>query len=126
MFDPDENLGFATKVHRDKKMGDEAGIRAAVSRCYYSSLLTVKPYLGPDKPDDDDLHDIAIDFVQNMDRELADRLITLYNYRIIADMADGVSWDRDVIASVHGMARVFNQSIKRILAARGARSAPGP
>ena len=45
MFDPDENLGLAAKARDDKKMGDDAGIRAAVSRCHYSSLLTAEPHL---------------------------------------------------------------------------------
>lgn len=126
MFDPDENLRIAMKIHGDKKMNDQAWIRAAVSRCYYSSLLTVKPHLGPDKSSDDDLHSNAMHFVHNVNRGLADQLRYLYNHRIMADMDDDVSWDRDVIACVHGMAKMFNCEIKRILGASGAHSSPGP
>lgn len=46
MFDPAENLGIAMKIYGDKKTSGEVWIRAAVSRCYYSSLLTAKPHLG--------------------------------------------------------------------------------
>ncbi len=126
MFDPDENLKIAVKIHGDKGMSNEAGVRAAVSRCYYSSLLTVKPYLGSAVPDDDRLHGIAMCFVQKMDRRLGDRLGYLYELRLKADMASGVTWDRDMIADVHGVAKRFNDEIKRILSASSARPRPSP
>lgn len=126
MFDPDDNLGLALKIYMDRRMSDEAGIRAAVSRCYYSSLLTVKPHLGPGKPDSDDLHGIAMCFVQGVDRSLADQLEYLYNHRVMADMGDDVPWDRDVIADAHATAKVLNGDIRRILGASGARHLPGP
>lgn len=107
-------------------MGDEAGTRAAVSRCCYSSPLTVKPHLGPGRPDGDGLHDTAMRFVPGADRGLADRPEYLYNHRVMADMGDDVAWDRDVIADAHATAKVLNGDIRRILGASGARSRPMP
>lgn len=115
MFDPEDGLKFAMKIRGDRKMHDEAGIRAAVSRCYYSSLLTVKPYLGPHKTcNTDDLHNIAISHVQKVNRRLGDLLKYLYYQRIKADLRDDDSWNEDAIVNAHSAAREFIDDIKRV------------
>lgn len=69
MFDPGDNLKIAMMIYGENSMDNEAGIRAAVSRCYYSSLLTVKPLLRLSAPgaDSDDLHMVAMGRVRKAD-----------------------------------------------------------
>lgn len=119
MFDPGDNLKVAMAIYEDKSMSNEAGTRAAVSRCYYSSLLTTKRLLRLDVPDadSDDLHMVAIDRVRKVDRTLGDLLKFLYMHRLKADIADDVPWERNIIAEVHGAAKAFNSKIKSALRA---------
>ena len=105
----------------------EAGIRAAVSRCYYSSLLTVKPLLRLSAPsaNSDDLHMVAMDRVRKADRHLGDKLKFLYTHRLKADLANGVDWGRDVIIDVYATAKLFNSKVEPALRASGS-SPPAP
>lgn len=127
MFDPEDNLEIAMMIYSESSMDNEAGIRAAVSRCYYSSLLTVKPLLRLSAPsaDSDDLHMIAMDRVRNVDRDLGDKLKFLYVQRLKADIATSVDWSRDAIISVHATAKAFNSEVKLVLRASGS-SPPAP
>lgn len=127
MFDPEGNLKIAMMIYEDKNMNNEAGIRTAVSRCYYSSLLTVKPLLQLDAPDvdNDDLHMVVIDLVRKADRTLGDRLKFLYGHRLKADLSASVTWDKDVILDVHGTAKHFNSDIGPALQASDS-SLPAP
>lgn len=121
MFDPGDNLKVAMAIYMDKSMDNEAGIRAAVSRCYYSSLLTVKHLLQLDvtEAESDDLHMVAISRVRKANRTLGDLLKFLYVHRLKADLADDVPWERNIIAEVHGAAKAFNSEIKSALRASG-------
>ena len=120
MFDPDDNLKFAMRIHGDRKMRDEAGIRAAVSRCYYASLLTVKPYLGSHEIDvGDELHKTAIFHVQKINRDLGDQLRYLYRQRLKADLCEDASWDEDAIVGVYGVAKQINSEVERAGRASG-------
>ena len=115
MFDPEDGLKFAMKIRGDRKMHDEAGIRAAVSRCYYSSLLAVKPYLGHHKTlNTDNLHNIAISHVQKVNRTLGDLLRYLHYQHVKADLCDDDSWNEDAIVNAHSAARQFIDDIKRV------------
>lgn len=126
MFDPGDNLEVAMAIYMDKNMDNEAGIRAAVSRCY-SSLLTVKHLLQLDttEAESDDLHMVAIGRVRKANRALGDRLKFLYVHRLKADLADDVAWGRETIADVHGAAKAFNSEVKSALRASGS-SPPAP
>ena len=44
-FDPADFLRFAAGVHGDMGLQDPAGVRTAVSRCYYSALLSARAVL---------------------------------------------------------------------------------
>ena len=127
MFDPGDNLKIAMMIYGENSMNNEAGIRAAVSRCYYSSLLTVKPLLRLSAPgaDSDDLHMVAMGRVRKADRYLGDMLKFLYAQRLKADLADGVDWNRDVIIDAHASAKFFNSEVEPALRASGS-SPPAP
>lgn len=121
MIDPGDNLEIAMTIYEDKSMNKEAWIRTAVSRCYYSSLLAVKPFLHPGESvaGGDDLHAVAMARVQEADKALGDRLKVLYERRLKADLADDVTWDRDVISDTHAIAKVFNSRIKSVFRTSG-------
>ena len=115
MFDPGGNLEVAMQIYRNRGMCSKAGIRAAVSRCYYSSLLAVMPHLEPGpRARGDDLHRIAIAFVTGADARMGDRLKCLYDYRLEADIGgDGnVEWTRDLITELRGMAIMVNDYVR--------------
>lgn len=121
MIDPEDNLKIAMLIYENKSMNNEAGIRTAVSRCYYSSLLAIKPFLRLEESDidSDDLHNVAMTRVQEVDKGLGDRLKVLYERRLKADMADVVTWDRDVISDTHSIAKTFNNNLRFALGASG-------
>ena len=121
MIDPVDNLKIAMTIYENKSMNKEAWIRTAVSRCYYSSLLAVKPLLrlGESNIDGDNLHSVAITRVRAADQILGDRLNMLYEMRLEADLADDVAWDRDVIPYAHAIAKAINNRIKSTLRASG-------
>ena len=90
-------------------------------QAYHSPLLAVKPFLHPGESaaGGDDLHAVAITRVQEADAALGDRFKVLYERRLKADLADDVTWDRDVIPDTHAIAKVFNSRIKSVFRTSG-------
>ena len=99
MIDPGDNLKIAMLIYENKSMNNEAGIRAAVSRCYYSSLLAIKPFLRFEESDadSDDLDTVVMARIRAPDKALGDRLKVLCERCLKAGLADDITWDGGVM-----------------------------
>lgn len=121
-FDPDDFLEFASKIHGDPSLRNPAGVRTAVSRCYYSALLTATSLLERHGTalSDNDVHGAVVRILKSKKsnptcRGLSDDLSTLNGLHIAADLDVQSRVDLDVLVHAHSLASIFNKDIARCL-----------
>ncbi len=114
MFDPKELLGFVEKIRRKSELQNEAGIRTAINRSYYSSLLKAKLRLeekGENFSKNDEIHKDIIEKIKNKDSSMGDKLNDLHELRVQADFDLNFKPDKDFISHAYGIAKSFNGKI---------------
>ena len=100
---------------------DPAGIRTAVSRCYYSALLSARAALeqsGEKIGADDNIHERIVDILSSRGPgghggRLADDLEDLNGLRTAADLDAGSSIGIEDLNTAHTMASMFNKDVGR-------------
>ena len=119
-FRPEEFLEFAVKIHSEPDLQSPAGVRTAVSRCYYSSLLMAKSsleHLGTRFRRNDDVHEDVVRTLSRehgaASRELADDLSDMNELRMAADLDVGSHVDIDCLGTAIAMANIFNKDLSR-------------
>ena len=126
-FDPAEFLKFARRIHGESALQSPAGIRTAVSRCYYSALLKARDVLGRSGTEvgvSDSMHKDIIYILANGSTsgdDLVDDLGNMNMLRIAADLDVGSSTDIDDLNHAYNLAITFNRDIERHFARGGAR-----
>lgn len=127
-FDPAEFLRLARRIHGDPELQSPAGIRTAVSRCYYSALLKARDVLvrsGTEVGVGDSMHRDIIDILAKgpaSGDDLVDDLGNMNLLRIAADLDVGSSTDIGDLNHAYSLADAFNRNIER----RFARGGPRP
>lgn len=119
-FDPGEFLRFARKIHGDLDLQSPAGIRTAVSRCYYSALLTAKDLLehaGKEIEIGDSMHTQVACILLSGDFDtpagnMGDDLANMNELRVASDFDVRSSIGIDHLARAHSLASIFNRNIK--------------
>lgn len=114
MFEPKELLNFVKKIREKKELQTEAGVRTAINRCYYSSMLKAKLHLeskGIKISEDEEIHKNIIARVKNKDSSMGDKLNHLYELRMQADFDLEFKAEKEFIASTYGIAKSFNNKV---------------
>ena len=121
-FDPRDFLELASKIHADPCPWGSAGIRTAVSRCYYSALLTAWFLLersGTKLEAGDGMHVAVVRALlsgrNGACRRLGDDLADMNELRIAADLDPGSRITEDDLAHAYSLARMFNSDAARCL-----------
>lgn len=122
-FTPEDFLKFAFRIYSDHDLRGSAGVRTAISRCYYSALLTARLLLkesGVTIKDDGDVHAAVVDTLMSDKynaacRKLCDDLNTMNVLRIKADLNLDSNPGEHEFAQAHSMAQVFNRDANRQL-----------
>ena len=115
MFDPEEYLEFVEKIRRKTELQTQSGIRTALNRSYFSSMLKAKlrlEELGVILSTDDEIHQEILEKIKDQNSMMADKLNTLYDMRIKADYNLKETMDNSLISSVYGLAKTFNNKVK--------------
>ena len=122
-FVPGDFLEFASKIHGDSDLLSSAGVRTAISRCYYSALLTVYLPLkrsGMTFKNDDNIHDAVVRVLMSNEPnsvywKLGDDLVTMNEMRITADLDPDSRLGVEDLRHAYSMARIFNRDAVRYL-----------
>lgn len=122
-FVPGDFLEFASKIHGDSDLLSAAGVRTAISRCYYSALLTAYLLLkrsGMTFKNDDDIHGAVVHALMSNETSsvycnLSDDLITMNEMRIAADLDPDSNLGVDDLIHAISMACIFNREAVRRL-----------
>jgi len=114
MFDPKKFLEFVEKIRSRSELQNESGIRTAINRSYYSSMLKAKlrlEELGETISENDEIHQKVIEKVKQKNTKLGDRLNSLHELRLLADFDLHFEADKGFIANSYGMAKSFNDKV---------------
>lgn len=121
-FRPEEFLEFAAKIHAEPALQSPAGVRTAVSRCYYFALLTAASLLsrsGEELDRSDDVHETVARTLSRGSkgtwRELGDDLADMNDLRIAADLDAESKIGIDTLAHALAIARMFRDDLVRCL-----------
>ena len=120
-FRPRDFLEFAFKIYSDPNLQTPAGVRTAVSRCYYAALLTAISSLersGVTLNRGDGVHkDVARILLSKKPtvgrRVLSDDLADMNELRIAADLDAESQVGIDVLVNAHTLAKIFSTDIDR-------------
>lgn len=115
MFDPDTLLEIVEKIRLKSELQTEAGVRTALNRSYFSSMLKAKlrlTELGVTLSNNDEIHKEVIEKIKEKNSGMADKLNTLYDMRINADYNLEETIDDSRITSYYGIAKSFNSKVK--------------
>lgn len=120
--DPAGFLELVSRIHADPRPWGPAGIRTAVSRCYYSALLTAWSLLersGVKIRAGDGMHVAVVRALLSRSsgacQRLGDDLANMNEMRIAADLDPGSPVGEDDLAHAYSLARVFNRDVARRL-----------
>lgn len=117
MFNPNELLKFVKTIRRKQELQTDAGIRTAINRSYYSSMLTAKSRLekqGEKFSETDEIHKHIIEKIKAKNIHMGDKLNSLYKLRLQADLDLEFDADKAYIAHAYGIAISFNSKIDLI------------
>lgn len=119
-FKSEEFLEFAVKIHSEPDLQSPAGVRTAVSRCYYSALLTAKSsleHLGMEFRRNDDIHEDVVRALSRehgvTSREMVDDLSDMNELRMAADLDVESHVGIDCLGSAIAMANIFSKDLSR-------------
>ena len=119
-FKPEDFLNLASKIHADPRPWGPAGIRTAVSRCYYSALLTALLLLersGVKIEADDGMHVAVVCALLSRNsgacQRLGDDLANMNEMRIAADLDLGSPVGEADLAHAYSLASIFNRDAAR-------------
>jgi len=114
MFDPNDLLEFVKKIRNKSELQNEAGVRTAINRSYFSSMLNAKSRLqdlGETLSENDDIHQEVIEKVKAKNTGMADKLNSLHELRMQADFDLNFVADKGFIAISYGIADSFNGKV---------------
>jgi len=114
MFDPDDLLEFVKKIRSKSELQNEAGVRTAINRSYFSSLLRAKSrleHLGETISSNDKIHQKVIEMVKDKDTKLGDKLNNLHELRLKADFDLEFNAEPGFIVNSYGIAKSFNDKL---------------
>ena len=114
MFDPKDLLDFVEKIRAKSELQNEAGVRTAINRSYYSSMLKAKLRLedkGETFLENEEIHKNVIEKVKEKNTSMGDKLNNLYELRIQADFDLNFNAERGLITNAYGMAKSFNGKV---------------
>lgn len=114
MFDPKDLLNFVEKIRGKSELQDEAGIRTAINRSYFSSMLKAKLHLenkGEIFLEDEEIHKNVIEKIKEKDNFMGDKLNNLHDLRMQADFDLNFRAEKGLIANAYGIAKSFNNKI---------------
>lgn len=114
MFDPKDLLDFVEKIRGKSELQNEAGVRTAINRSYYSSLLKAKLRLedkGEEFLENDEIHKSIIEKIKEKDSIMGDKLNNLHELRIQADFDLNFHAERGLISNAYGIAKSFNGKV---------------
>ncbi|BDQ31146.1 hypothetical protein NZNM25_01500 [Nitrosopumilus zosterae] len=114
MFSPDEFLTFVKTIRRKNELQTEAGVRTALNRCYFSSLVKAKNHLeskGNNFSNNEEMHKEIIEKVKEANETMGDKLNTLLEMRNKADYDMEFNGDSGLISPIYGMSKSFNDKV---------------
>ena len=122
-FVPGDFLELASRIHGDSDLLGPAGVRTAISRCYYSALLTAYLPLkrsGMTFKNDDTIHGAVVRALMSNETSsvycnLGDDLVTMNEMRIAADLDPDSNLGVEDLRHAYNMARTFNRDAVRHL-----------
>lgn len=119
-FKPEEFLEFAVKIHSEPDLQSPAGVRTAISRCYYSALLSAVSSLersGVELPKSDAAHEVVVRTLSRGSsaacRGLGDDLASMNEMRIAADLNVDSLVGIDVLGHALATAKMFRDDLGR-------------
>jgi len=114
MFEPKKFLEFVEKIRSKPELQSESGVRTAINRSYFSSMLTAKlrlEELEETLSENDEIHQEIIEKVKQKNSKMGDKLNSLHELRLLADFDLDFDADKSFIVNSHGMAKSFNGKV---------------
>lgn len=119
-FKPEDFLKLASIIRADPRPWGPAGIRTAVSRCYYSALLAASLLLersGVKIGAGDGMHVAVVRALlsggSGACQRLGDDLANMNEMRIAADLDPGSPVGEDDLDHAYSLASIFNRDVAR-------------
>lgn len=118
MFNPEKFLDVSKKILQENRLDKESRARTSISRSYHGAFLLSKTKLE-DKLNivfktDHEIHKEVIEKLKESDATLGDKLNTLNDFRIDADLSVGREIEVSEATHCLSIANILKDQLKKI------------